>query len=147
MNSTSNKITRWLSVLVFALIGVSCLLVFLSSAVDIAENLQAQPEIFFVSYGLMRLLGVAIICLALAFYMVMEIKMSKPPGVLVTRITTWASMVGLVLLFLLPAIVHNPLQNLLFDQGYKYCEPKSHQWLMNSRTAYVLSVEACITPD
>jgi hypothetical protein len=61
----------------------------------------------------------------------------------VTKILTNVLIGGVVVMFVLPHIVHYPVESYLEGRGYNICEQASYRWFAYREIAYVSNSEAC----
>lgn len=125
----------------FGLIALSIFFWGLGSLV--ASLVQSAPIVTF-NTGVFRFLGVAIISVGIAIYAAIEWWQRSMPSAGLAKLLTRMMMVGLALMFLLPHLVHFPLEKYLFNHGYKICQPKSYANRAYQSVAYVIDVPACI---
>ena len=124
--------------------GVGALWVFFVEAMELrAAVLESAPVVTFNS-GVMKLFGIGLAASAFTGYAIAEIRLGRPPSAKMAKSVTSTIIAGLALLFLLPHLVHTPLERHLFSEGYKLCEPLSHRWLSYKTIVYVNDVPTCI---
>lgn len=145
MSNNSNNVVRYLGAAIFSIGTAFTFWVFFSHLVSFLNELSDNANIIYFNRGVIRLFGASVILLALTSHMIAEIIKTNPPGKRFTQWVTRIALAGLAALLILPHIVHYPIERMLFDRGYKICEPKSHQWLANKTIAYANSVDACLT--
>jgi len=142
-DNNPNAVLRYSTMAIFLMLGLLAFWAFASNAVEIFLQTKSLSASISFNRGSLRLLGVSIVLLALTTYMALEIFGGKPPTDKTSTLVSRSAIGGLILLFLLPHLVHYPLENFLFKHGYKICELKSHRWLAYQKIVYVSRAEEC----
>lgn len=66
------------------------------------------------------------------------------PSAGLEKLLTRMIIVKLVLMFLLPNLIHFPLEKYLFNHRYKICQSKSYDNRAYRTVAYAIDVQACL---
>ena len=143
-HSASDRRKQLLAAILMGGFGLIAFSIFFWGFGSLAASLMKSAPIVTFNTGVFRFLGVAIISVGIAIYAAIEWwRRSMPSAGLAKRLTRMM-MVGLGFMFLLPHVIHFPLEKYLFNHGYKICEPKSYATRAYRSVAYVNSVPACL---
>lgn len=138
---------RWLQLLVaiiFAGLSLGSMTFFLNGTGTLISDLLGAAPIITFDTSVYRFLGIAIGTGGLAGSAVIVWIYHESPPKAATKWIGRCLIGGLVLMFLLPHVIHFPLEKYLFNHGYKICEPKSYATRAYRSVAYVNSVPACL---
>lgn len=138
---------RWLQLLaaiIFVGMSLGSMTFFLSGAGTLIRELLGGASIITFDTSVYRFSGVAIGTAGMAGSMVVVAIYQKNPPKAASIWVGRCLMAGVMLMFLLPHIIHFPLERYLFNSGYKICEPKSYATRSYRSVAYANSVPACL---
>lgn len=137
---------RWLQLLVtiiFSGLSLGSMIFFLGGASTLINDLLGAAPVITFDTSVYRFLGVAIGTGGLAGAAVIVWAYQEKPPKAANKWIGRCLIAGLLLMFLLPHIIHFPLERYLFYNGYKICEPKSYATRSYRSVAYAHSVPAC----
>ncbi len=127
--------------LIFVFGAVGALLWFFYRVFFLLEEMGSTVVVF--DKGSYYALGVGIGLMAIAFAGVQETWLQKPLTKKSTSIISRLAIVGVVLTFTVPHVLHYVSNSYLKKNGYSVCEEASHQWLFIRDIAYIQTSIEC----
>jgi hypothetical protein len=102
-----------------------------------------SSEIVIIEKGSFYMLGVGVGLLALAFVCVQEFWVGKLLTKEQSSFMTKLAIIGVVLTFTVPQLVHFASNSFLQKKGYSVCEEASQQWLFVRNIVYIKETIEC----
>lgn len=139
-----SPVLRYTTIGVFAVMSLVMLGLCVRGSLGLALDITASAPQVTVNTITFRLLGLSILAGILALICVDDTSGIYKRFPTLEKYLGRVMMVGLVLMFLLPTLVHIPLERYLMSNGYKLCEPKSEVLRTHRISVYVKDVPTCV---
>ena len=138
-----STLSRFFSFFVFSLLTISTLTWFGWSVFQLYAQLAENGPVIVFDKGVFYLLGGGSGIAILTLYMFYEGVLKLPLTEKVAKILTNSLIVSVSVMFVLPHIVHYPVESYLEGRGYNICEQASYRWFAYRKIVYVSNFEAC----
>lgn len=143
-SENSASITLYAGGVIFLLMALASIIIFASYALPFIKELIAKESSIILNKGSFILPGIAIGSAALSYVFFLEAITKQASPKQAVKLFTRTVIVGFVLIFLLPQIVHHPTENYLKKIGYSICDKASYQWLHARTIVYTNAPDVCI---
>ncbi len=136
-------IARFSGLFLFLSVAVGCFSWFAWSSYNIVVQLTSDLEVVYIDKGSLYMFGAGVGLAALTFAIFYEGILKRTLTKQITKYITRSALVGISLMFILPQILHFPINQYLTGKGYVVCEQVSFQWLLYKKFVYTSSLYAC----
>ena len=138
-----SPLTMFCILLIFSLMALSTLTWFGWSVFQLYAQIAENGPVIVFDKGVFYLLGGGSGIAILTLYMFYEGVLKLPLTEKVAKILTNSLIGSVSVMFVLPHIVHYPVESYLEGRGYTICEQASYRWFAYREIAYVSNSEAC----
>ncbi|WP_020159900.1 hypothetical protein [Methylobacter marinus] len=138
-----STLSRFFSFFVFSLLTISILTQFGWGVFQLYARIAENGPVIVFDKGVFYLLGAGVTLGALTLGGLYQGILRLPLTKKVTKILTNVLIGGVVVMFVLPHIVHYPVESYLEGRGYNICEQASYRWFTYRKIVYVSNSEAC----
>ena len=113
------------------------------SIFDIYNQISSASEVIYFDKGALYMFGVGVGLAVLSFAIFYEGILERELTKKISGIMTKSAIAGIALMFLLPYLIHQPVNKQLTQKKYIICEPASYQWLLYENLAYTKNASIC----
>ncbi|MCL7422011.1 MAG: hypothetical protein M8364_14015 [Methylobacter sp.] len=138
-----SPLTMFCILLIFSLMALSILTQFGWGVFQLYAQIAENGPVIVFDKGVFYLLGGGSGIAILTLYMFYEGVLKLPLTEKVAKILTNSLIGSVSVMFVLPHIVHYPVESYLEGRGYNICEQASYRWFAYREIAYVSNSEAC----
>ena len=141
--SQPSALARFSALLVFSSLTLAAFAWFGWSAFRFCTQIVENASAIFFDKGALYMFGAGSGLAVLTFGGLYEGILRLPLTEKVAKRITNALIGSIIVMFVLPQIVHYPVERFLEGRGYKICDQASYQWFLYRRIVYVSTSEVC----
>lgn len=141
--NSPTALARYGGFFLFLLLTAACFVWFSWSAYDIVDSISSKANAVYFDKGSLYMFGAGIGLASLTFAIFYEGILRRKLTKKITKGITRSTLVGILLMFILPHVLHYLASTYLEEKHYVICDEMSYQWLLYKKVVYTTNQLSC----